>query len=148
MRGRSLSAEKLVMLAVAGLGGYAVYLMTRAKTTDAPIEAPSPHPLPPDVAVPGVALLGDPMTIETGRYYRGRFESGRDPSALQDLLGSYGIAANVTSDPQAAASAGVPTWALTSPTPFSRWFYGFAGATSSQPRPPDLALAWIGSPPL
>lgn len=71
-----MRAEQAMMIGVSLLGAFAVYKMVTAKQAEAP--TPNTPLLPGTPTTPnvpdgnGLILLGDPLTLVKGQYYRGR----------------------------------------------------------------------------
>lgn len=145
-----MSAEKVIMLLVAGLGGYAVYRMVRAKP--APAE-PDSMPIM-DQGLTGVAIPptldvvtdGPQVRIANGRFYRARFESSAGVPNVVDAMLALGIHGSAYLDPASAAAAGFPAWSIASPTRNTVWFAGSSERAGVFPRPAGLALMWTALP--
>jgi hypothetical protein len=146
-----MSAEKVIMLIVAGLGGYAVYRMVRA---------PKPAPATPDntpILDPGLSGVAIPPTLDVvtdgaqvriaqGRFYRARFESAAGVPGVVDAMLGLGVHGTAYLDAASAAAAGFPAWSVAAPTTSTVWFAGSSDRAGIFSRPAGLALMWTALP--
>lgn len=151
---RRLSTEQILMLLVAGIGGYAVYRMTKASPSspDDKVDTPFSNPDLAGLDVPAtldVVTDGDHLRISANRFYRARFETTESPDQVARRLASLGVGLSGTFyvAPQEALAAGFPAWSLTPFTPNTLWFAGVSTGAGKPPRPPGLTIMWTALPP-
>ena len=169
----AIRADQVFMLAVVGLGGYAVYRLVTAK--------PTREPLPPDVPIlttptgtRPVDILGNlalepTMPVGRGAWYWGRVELpnvAESPRAGLSVTSTDGdVAAAVRAmgfervevhrTPESAASRINSPQALSESRGSSRWFFArFVGqdpvrpdGTRRIPRPPWLSILHVTATP-
>lgn len=164
------SPDRLLILAVAGIGAYAIYRMSRSdagRTHEGELKllpaAPGPvAPAPADVRL----VTGDPMPFTNSRAYQGRLETTDSqggplppsrsieqltPEApredLTKIVESFGFepgTVRVWMTAEEAAANGTAPFALQNAGRGTRWFYGrYLGPSADVRRPKGLAALWI-----
>lgn len=144
-----IRADKLLMAGVVGAGLYAAYRMTQAKPA-----LPAPDN---STEEDGLILLGDPLTMQTGRYYRGRldlpapanqpilpFNSKGTEEDLGRALVALGFADVRVYMSASELPDGWPASTAASAGAGTRWFQGQWGQPDVKlPRPGQLRMIWI-----
>ena len=166
----AIRADQVFMLAVVGLGGYAVYRLVTAR--------PTREPLPPDVPIlnggrtpatgtrpvdiAGNLALEQTMPVGRDTWYWGRIEmptvaespraglsvtsTDADIAALVRAMGFERVEVHRT--PESAASRISNPQALAESRGSSRWFFArFAGPSARIQRPPWLSILHVTATP-
>lgn len=157
-----MDPSKLLMGGVVLLGGYAAYKMLQTSS-----KMPSSYPLgeqgPKEGAIDasGLTLLGDPLSMKKGQYYRGRlelpsarlqphppFNADGDQTGIAQALGALGFSdVRIFMSPSDAPS-GWPAGTLAASREGTRWFQGKWSQEAMQlPRPTQLRLLWVTRTP-
>lgn len=153
-----MRADKALMLGVGALGLFAVYRMVTAKAQE---EAPSPTPgllpgLPPLVPNQqngtGLLMLGDPLQLQKGQFYRARmlvvgtsppFSNLADEVAIGQGLVVMGFADVRVFMGLQDLPGDWPASTTTAPVPGTRWFQGiWQGPSVVLPRPLTIQAMW------
>lgn len=156
-----MDSAKLMMACVVGIGGFALYRMTKTSASSPQTTAP-PVPLAPGQARPsgqGLVYLSDPLSLKQGQWYRGRlqlpaeavgpFSRASSAPELQAALATLGFAAGSTVFmSESELPADWPQSALAGANERSRWFYAMWFLPSVKlPRPPAIELMWVSPSP-
>ena len=147
---RAPNAIELVMLAVVGIGAYAVYRLSKATPGGSidPALVPPAQPLPAGLNVPN-RIVNGAIAVARGTPVRGRFESadpGRTATALQQR-GFQNVRVYTLADVQANPDLIAFPDALLAAGPGSRWFTASWMGDGTMSRatvqlPPEVVLLW------
>ena len=156
-----MDATKLMMACVVGIGGFALYRMSKASASSPQTTAP-PVPLAPGQTRPtgeGLPYLSDPLSLKQGQWYRGRlqlpaeavgpFSRASNAPELQAALAALGFATNASLFmSESELPADWPQTALAGANDRSRWFYAMWNLPSVKlPRPAAIELMWASPSP-
>ena len=136
-------------LGALGLTGLALALSGGSK------KGPS-GPLVP--ATTSLVLLGDPLSLKKGQYYRGRldlksgdlapFRAEADEEELGKGLSALGFQDVRVFMSTSELPAGWPADGLLNPSGETRWFQAAWGqATAKMPRPDQMTMMWVTRTP-
>lgn len=172
-----MRADKILMVGVVLLGGYAVYrLVTAPKVLPEPARPPTP-PLPSkgeggpplgDASLPdapglipaiasGTPLVSEPWTLQKERGYQGVIETfgQRSPFStsspreeIKRALEALGFADVLVLMTPSEARGHVPDWARDSAGRGTRWIHArWAAENRAVAKPAAFRMLWIARPP-
>lgn len=141
----NLTVPNVMVAAVAAIGLYAGYRLVKNKMDDVKPEGSGEGEL---------VLLGNPLKLNTNRYYRGRLRVPNEdpalssPTALATMLKQLGFSNVRVWSTDKELPSGWPSSTRANPGPATRWFEGqWRNTNVMLPRPADIESMWISKPP-
>jgi len=171
------TTEKLLVAGVVGAGVLLLFGLSKAPAAPAQAPAPGPEPTPPPPPpVPGpvtpptpqqvtptpqqaipppqvqLVLLGDPMHLRQGSYYRARletdsqlppFDASADEATISKVLGAMGFTGTQVYSDKSKLPPDWPLQTADQALPGTRWVqFSWGAPTADIPRPTAIVAIW------